>query len=242
MSEPDTDHLPQRDTRSRIIEAAAGLLDEGGRDAVTTRAVAAAAAVQAPAIYRLFGDKEGLLEAVAEYLLQRYVVDKAALEPDPDPVQDLRDGWNMQTQFNLLHPEVFAMMIADPGHPRQSPAAIAGTTILRQKIHRVALTGRLTVSEERAENLIRAAGFGAVLVMLGQPEDSRDDGLAVAAQQAVLAAIIQDEVKPRNSGFLAAAVTLKASLAEQDAWSAGEKALMGEWLDRVIGSDKESNR
>ncbi|WP_338419811.1 TetR family transcriptional regulator [Streptomyces klenkii] len=37
---------------------------------MTTRAVAAAAGVQAPAIYRLFGDKDGLLEAVAEQRLR----------------------------------------------------------------------------------------------------------------------------------------------------------------------------
>jgi AcrR family transcriptional regulator len=36
-----------------------------GRRAVTTRAVAAGAGVQAPTIYRLFGDKDGLLDALA---------------------------------------------------------------------------------------------------------------------------------------------------------------------------------
>ncbi|MBC8122483.1 MAG: TetR family transcriptional regulator, partial [Gemmatimonadaceae bacterium] len=51
------------DVRARIVVAAAGLIDSGGRDAATTRAVAAAAAVQAPTIYRLFGDKRGLLDA-----------------------------------------------------------------------------------------------------------------------------------------------------------------------------------
>ncbi|HLR84941.1 MAG TPA: helix-turn-helix domain-containing protein, partial [Nocardioidaceae bacterium] len=43
-------------TRQRVIEAAIELLARDGRDAVTTRAVADAAGVQAPAIYRLFGD------------------------------------------------------------------------------------------------------------------------------------------------------------------------------------------
>ena len=52
-------------TRERIVEAAAQLLATGGREAVSTRAVSAAAGVQAPTIYRLFGDKQGLLDAVA---------------------------------------------------------------------------------------------------------------------------------------------------------------------------------
>ena len=51
------------------MEVAARLLREQGAAAVTTRAVAMAAGVQAPTIYRLFGDKDGLLDAVAEYVL-----------------------------------------------------------------------------------------------------------------------------------------------------------------------------
>jgi len=54
--------------RHRIVEAAVELLEKGGPDAVSTRAVAAAAGMQPPAIYRLFGDKEGLLEAIHRML------------------------------------------------------------------------------------------------------------------------------------------------------------------------------
>lgn len=227
------DTYSSTDTRTRIVRAAATLLREGGREAVTTRAVALSAGVQAPTIYRLFGDKDGLLDAVAEHLLRVYVSDKAALAPDPDPVQDLRDGWNMQTAFNLTHPDVFAMMLAEPTQPRQSPAAAAGTQILRDKIRRVAQAGRLKVSEARAESLIRAAGYGAVLVMLGQPEDARDAGLAEAAQEAVFAAILTDA--PADGATTpAAAVALRASLAHLAVLSASERSLLGEWLDRII--------
>ncbi|HEY0937917.1 MAG TPA: helix-turn-helix domain-containing protein, partial [Trebonia sp.] len=51
-------------TRAHLVEVAAELLASQGPDAVTTRSVALAAGVQAPAIYRLFGDKGGLLDAV----------------------------------------------------------------------------------------------------------------------------------------------------------------------------------
>ena len=55
-----------QDGRNRVVAAAVALLARGGREALTTRAVAAAAGVQAPTIYRLFGDKQGLVDAVAE--------------------------------------------------------------------------------------------------------------------------------------------------------------------------------
>ena len=67
------------DTRARIIDVAARLLQEQGPAAVTTRGVAEAAGVQAPAIYRFFGDKDGLLEAVAEHVMATYVSAKAAI-------------------------------------------------------------------------------------------------------------------------------------------------------------------
>jgi AcrR family transcriptional regulator len=66
--------IPERDeVRARILAAAAALIADGGRDALTTRAVSAAAGVQAPTIYRLFGDKSGLLDAVAELGFAAYL-------------------------------------------------------------------------------------------------------------------------------------------------------------------------
>ena len=57
----------QEGTRERILAAALDLLNTSGRDALTTRAVAEAAGVQPPVIYRHFRDKEGMLEALAEH-------------------------------------------------------------------------------------------------------------------------------------------------------------------------------
>src|SRR5918993_4192917 len=97
-------------TRDRIVTAAAALLTEGGREAVSTRAVSAAAGVQAPTIYRLFGDKQGLLDEVASQGFRRYLADKASLEPTDDPVQDLRDGWDAHVEMGLAQPALYRLM------------------------------------------------------------------------------------------------------------------------------------
>ena len=65
------------DVRAGILAATARLLAEEGADAVTTRAVAQASGVQAPTIYRLFGDKDGLVDALAEHVMAGYVADEA---------------------------------------------------------------------------------------------------------------------------------------------------------------------
>src|ERR1700681_1025121 len=100
-------------TRVRIVAAAAPLLTEGGREAVSTRAVSAAAGVQAPTIYRLFGDKQGLLDALATRGWATYLHDKADLKPTADPVQDLRAGWDQHVAFGLANPALYALMYGE---------------------------------------------------------------------------------------------------------------------------------
>src|SRR3954454_11195906 len=86
-------------TRRRVVDAAIDLLTRGGRDAVTTRAVADAAGLQPPALYRLFGDKDGLLDAVAEHGFAAFLASKH-VDPDPrDPIEDLRAGWDVAVEF-----------------------------------------------------------------------------------------------------------------------------------------------
>jgi len=89
----------------KVLEAAARLLSSGGVDAVSTRAVATAAGVQPPTIYRQFGDKEGLLDAVTGFVLRGYLQNKRQAEITDDPVQDFRDSWDLHVDFGLTHPD-----------------------------------------------------------------------------------------------------------------------------------------
>lgn len=217
------------DLRTRIVAAAARLIAERGRDAATTRAVAQAAGVQAPTIYRLFGDKRGLLDAVAAHGAALYVADKASQPPHPDPVQDLRDGWDMHVAFGLAHPDLFAILSSDAG----SAAAAKGLEVLRRRVKAVARAGRLRVGEARAAALIHAAGVGTVLTLLAEPEERRDAGLAGAAREAVMAAILHEAPSSAAPGAAAAASTLAARMDDIAVLSAGERALLRELLGRI---------
>lgn len=235
---PLGDTTPRDETRARILAAAAQLIEQGGRDAATTRAVAAAAGVQAPTIYRLFGDKRGLLDAVAMESLNAYIAGKSNRAADPDPVQDLRDGWDMHIAFGLANPGVFGILSGDPQPGPGSQAAAQGLVVLRERVRRIALAGRLRTSEERAVGLMRSAGTGTVLTLLGQAEGARDEGLSAAAREAVLAAIVQAPVADAPAavaahGHAAAAALLRASLDQVEVLSAGERHLLTELLDRI---------
>jgi AcrR family transcriptional regulator len=226
--------------RARIVDAAARLLGEGGPVAVTTRGVAEAAGVQAPAIYRLFGDKDGLLEAVAEHVMATFVSTKAtvleaAAADAVDSLDDLRAGWQTQIEFGLANPAVFRLL-SDPNRVRQSPAARAGRQVLESRVHRIALTGRLRVSEQRAVNLIQAAGIGTIQTLHSTPPEHRDPGLGQAMYEAVLQQILTDPPERLDGTPAATAVAFRAIVPTLAMLSDSERRLLCEWLDRTIGA------
>ena len=241
MTDPANSRHTPHDVRGRLVDVAARLLGEHGPAAVTTRGVAQAAGVQAPTIYRLFGDKDGLLKAVAEPVMATYVraTSAAADSADAaqrDPVADLRDGWDAHVAFGLANPALFALL-HDPQRAATSPASAAGLDVLRARVHRVAAAGRLRVSEQRAVDILHAAGTGTVLTLLTTPAHRRDPDLAdamwVAASQTVI-----DEAAPTGPGA-ATAVHFRTVLAQLPALSDAERALMAEWLDRAIDASQD---
>ncbi|RDE07369.1 TetR/AcrR family transcriptional regulator [Sphingomonas aracearum] len=225
------------DARARIVAATAHLIHAGGVAAATTRAVANAAGVQVPTIYRLFGDKRGLLDAVAEAGLAAYVSEKARRTPGNDPVEELGQAWDDHVAFCLAHPAIFALMSSIGPDGRPSAAAEAGLEVLRQRIRRVAQAGRLRVSEERAVDLVHACGTGVIGVLLGKVASERGD-LAAAARETVMTAIIagvgsEEAAEGREVASLASGV--RARIDEADMLSPGERLLLDELLRRIAG-------
>jgi AcrR family transcriptional regulator len=231
------DPVSSRDrTRAQLVEVAAHLLATEGPDAVTTRSVALAAGVQAPTIYRLFGDKSGLLDAVVEHGFASYMARKH-LDADSDPVESLRAGWELHVGFGLANPELFRLMHTALRTPQGRAAAASGVGVLQARVHRVAEAGRLRVTERRAVELIQAAGTGVVFTLIGQAAGERDDTLADTAWESVCTTILVDH-PAAISGPAAAAVTLHAALPGLKALTPAECALLGDWLDRIAESQR----
>ena len=133
-------------------------------------------------------------------------------------------------EFGLTNAAVYALM-ADP--QLQLQAGRSGISYLLEKIHRIALAGRLRVSEARAVDLVHAAGLGTVLALLERPAPERDLELSAIAREAVVAAITTKAPVIKANKASSAAITLRAGLAELTALTAGERDLLGEWLVRI---------
>jgi len=222
-----------RNVRTRVLDAAFRLIAAGGIAALTTRAVAAEASIQAPTLYRLFGDKRGLLAAVAEHGQAKFIAEKVALAPHPDPVQSLANAWDGYVDFSLANPAIFAIM-NEPRIPTAGvPATAPGLAILYERVERIAQAGRLRVPVSRAVALIHAAGVGTVMTLLAIPEEERDPQLSPMARDSVMATIVGDTPRREGADRSTLAVGLRAHLGEDAVLTPGERLLLIELLDRL---------
>lgn len=223
--------------RQRIVDAATRLLESEGRDAVTTRAVSAAAGVQPPTIYRLFTDMRGLLDAVAESGFDDYLRRKHEQRLTDDPVADLHAGWDLHVRFGLDYPAHYLLMYgqADAGH--RPPAVQEAMARLRMLVERIAAAGQLTAGVDTVITMVHAACVGITLSLIASPPTERDLERSRRLREATIGAVTgRPPVETPDLARLA--IGLKAVLDDSDGvLSPGERALLDELLDRLADSD-----
>ncbi len=222
---------PQPDIRQRILLAASKLLSSGGTEAVTTRAVAEAAGVQTPALYRFFEDKTALLDALVEFGFAAYLASKPPAPLPGDPIEALRYGWDLHVEFGLSHPALYRLMYAEGR--AVSSAAVEANRRVQHQISRIAASGRLRLDETRAAQLLQSAACGVVFTLLRLPDDERGMSLSAIARDTAFASITLDEPVVKEPTLTAVAVALRARLDAANMLTAMERGLMGEWLDRI---------
>ncbi|MEH0543390.1 TetR/AcrR family transcriptional regulator [Streptomyces sp. B21-105] len=93
---------------TRILDACADLLDEVGYDALSTRAVAERAGVPIGSVYRFFGNKRQMADALAQRNLERYS------ERVTERLRGARPG-DWRTAMDAVLDEYLAMKRTAPG-------------------------------------------------------------------------------------------------------------------------------
>ena len=229
--------MPPPGPQERILSAVLGLLEEEGVDGVSTRAVGSRANVQAPAIYRLFGDKKGLLEAAVERGYAQWVADKGERSLPADPVEALRVGWDDAVEFGLGHPAMYRIASS---RTTRSSALSDGADLLRAKVERAAAAGRLRVGQSEAVTLMQATCRGVILSLLDSGSGTENArALSTLARESVISAITADTHDDRDPTVATTATTLRALLPSAEQLSPAEKALMADWLDRLAAAGHE---
>ncbi|WP_121292902.1 TetR/AcrR family transcriptional regulator [Plantibacter sp. ME-Dv--P-122b] len=228
------------DLRSALLQAAEEQLVAATDGEIATRAVCEAVGVTQPVLYRLFGDKRGLLDALAEVGLQRYAARKAELEVSDDPAADLRRGWADHLAFARENPAVYRLMFAP--RPWTSSRAKDGVmTLLERTLSRCAAAGLLAVDVDVAATMLLAANVGLALDEIASPRPGRADTVADALRDAVLSGVLV--VSSETDALDPGAAARRQLRAQLDEGGSGpllpeESALMRVWLRRM---DEESD-
>jgi len=100
-------------TAERVLEVAAALLRDAGPDGLTTRRVCESAGITAPTLYHHFGDKDGLLRALAEREMQAFFARKRAMQFTGDPLADLLRGWDDWIAFARSAPDLLRALLRE---------------------------------------------------------------------------------------------------------------------------------
>ncbi|MFI7465028.1 TetR/AcrR family transcriptional regulator [Nonomuraea sp. NPDC049646] len=221
--------------RAAMIEAAERQLASSSDHEVATRAVCEAVGVSQPVLYRLFGDKRGLLDAVADHGYEQYAALKAAQEQTGDPVADLHAGWDGHMAFARAKPALYQLMFT-PRPWSHSTARDRVMDLLAAALTRCAAVGALKAEPRTAARLILSANVGAALDHIAEPALFDDPALSHRMRDAVFSHVLtrttaQDDADPLH----AAALRLHAQLdlTGTEALEPAETALLRRWLERI---------
>jgi AcrR family transcriptional regulator len=228
------------DLRTAMITAAEQQLVASPDNDIATRAVCDAVGVTQPVLYRLFGDKRGLLDALADQGLQRYAVSKAAQPETADPVADLRAGWDHHLEFARQNPALYQLMfVPRPWSHSTARERIFG--LLVAALVRCAAAGALRLDPAVAAQLILSANVGVALNQIAQPDLFNDAELSHRMREALFGSLLVEPQRSDSGAPLqAAALRLRSQLAltGAEALEPAEVALLDRWLQRITVADR----
>jgi AcrR family transcriptional regulator len=201
----------------------------------STRAVCEAAGVTQPVLYRIFGDKDGLLAAVVDSVWDEYLSMKRGAQKSSDPLEDLYSGWASHVDFALAHPHAYRLLFSST-LSRRPEAGAEAMRLLRENLERLAAEGRLRTTPEEAARIVMAANSGVSLALTLNAEEYPDLLISDATRDAVYRSLLVASPDGSAGAAFVAATTLRASLAAPGLlgeFTCAESALLDEWLDRV---------
>ncbi|MFB7514506.1 TetR/AcrR family transcriptional regulator [Streptomyces sp. NPDC056144] len=194
--------------RERILEATEELLATKDALAISTRAICDLAKVGMPEIYRQFGDKQGLLTAVADIGFARFLEAKRRNPLTEDPVADLATAWDSHVAFALRNPYLYRLMFTPTGDAKPR-AIVEAQAILLTAVERCRDAGRLRMAPGLAGQAILSANVGVCMMALSFPDLFGDAEISRAVRDAVLGKVTGDE---REDGRIGTATVLAQTL------------------------------
>ena len=156
------------ETAERIVLITSRWMDENPGQSLTTRKVCELAGVTAPTLYHHFGDKQGLMQAVAERKMLAFFSGKRQQPETDDPRADLLRGWDQWLDFARQNQALIAALQQSPeisARLRAGAEAIAESRLKRlQSVQTLCMTPK-----QAAQFMVTASNVVVQLILQGMP-------------------------------------------------------------------------
>ena len=193
MPRPDTSpgDTSARDPRREILEAASALLFEGGSEGLTIRRLALRCGYTAPAIYQIFGDKAGLLDAILREAIDELLGRIDRVPDHPEPKERLRMQFREIVRFGREHPTNYRLIEAL--RPEQVPPIVDVEQTERRftaPIAHMVSAGNLALDPEVFRQALWALLHGAISLPASRPDVEWREGFEEVAFDALLSGLL----------------------------------------------------
>ena len=184
-----------RQTVARILDAADALIDEGGVEAVTTRAVADRAGVTYPSLYRFFADRDEILDQLVTHHLAALDA-RAVAEERTWQITSVRDVIDRELDLHVAyfkeHPSAARLWLSG----RSSPAVVAQVRqraqVLAERLRQALVAANFAPSDTDPRVLLLVVELGDRILDLAFRDRSDPDPMIIELGRTALNSYARD--------------------------------------------------
>ncbi|MEU0414665.1 TetR/AcrR family transcriptional regulator [Streptomyces griseorubiginosus] len=159
--------------REQLLDIADRLLEDGGTDALTIRAVATSAGVTPPAVYLHFASKRDLVHATCLRVWSSLFTEMEAVSGGiADPVTALYEICAAYIAFGLRHPAQYRLVMDGEATEASRRNEDACFRYFRDKVAACAAAGVTVDSTTETARLLCSGVHGAVCLLIHQEPDA----------------------------------------------------------------------
>ncbi len=191
-----------RQTVTRILDAAAAIVDEDGVDAATTRTIADRAGVAYPSLYRFFADRDEILDRLLERHLTE-IDDRAAAAERTWGIRSIADLLDAELDLHIAyyraHPSAARLWMGGRSSTAVVTQVHARMRTLAQRLYARLVEAGLIDAETDPRALLVAVEIGDRILELAYRDGNDFDEAILDLGRRALTAYCQDLAKTQAS-------------------------------------------